>query len=161
PLSNAALETLASVADAIAQGIERKRAEEKLRQDEWELRRITDAIPEAVGVLRPDGTPLHANKVVLEYTGMTLEDLKRDDFPIRLFHPDDFERVRAKRKHALERGAPFELELRARRKDGQYRWFLFRYNPLRDDEGRIIRWYATGIDIEDRKQAEERIRNEN
>ena len=48
-----------------------------------------------------------------------------------------------------------------RRKDGQYRWFLFRYNPLRDDEGRIIRWYATGIDIEDVKQAEERIRDEN
>ena len=65
------------------------------------------------------------------------------------------------RQNALEHGAPFELEIRVRRNDGQYRWFLFRYNPLRDDEGRIIRWYATGIDIEDRKQAEERIRNEN
>jgi formate hydrogenlyase transcriptional activator len=161
-LSNATLETLASVADAIAQGIERKRAEEKLRQDEWELRRITDAIPEAVGVLRPDGTVLHANKVVLDYTGMTLEDLNSpDDFRTRLFHPDDFERVRDRRQNALEYGAPFELEIRVRRKDGQYRWFLFRYNPLRDDEGRIIRWYATGIDIEDRKQAEERIQNEN
>jgi formate hydrogenlyase transcriptional activator len=93
---------------------------------------------------------------------MTLEDLNSpDDFRIRLFHPDDFERVREKRQSALEHGAPFELEIRLRRKDGQYRWFLFRYNPLRDDEGRIIRWYATGIDIEDRKQAEERMRNEN
>ena len=161
PLSNATLETLASVADAIAQGIERKRAEEKLRQDEKELRRITDAIPQAIFVLAPDGTILHANQVVLDYTGLTLEDLKTDDFRIRLFHPDDLERVRDERQHALERGAPFELELRARRKDGQYRWFLFRYNPLRDEEGRIIRWYATGIDIEDRKQAEERIRKEN
>jgi formate hydrogenlyase transcriptional activator len=161
PLSNVTLETLASVADAIAQGIERKRAEEKLRQDEKELRRITDAIPEAIGVLAPDGTVLHANQVVLDYTGLTVEDLKTDDFRRRLFHPDDFERVRGKRQHALEQGVPFELELRARRKDGQYRWFLFRYNPLRDDEGRIIRWYATGIDIEERKQAEERIRNEN
>jgi formate hydrogenlyase transcriptional activator len=161
PLSNATLETLASVADAIAQGIERKRAEEKLRQDESELRRITDAIPEAIGVLAPDGTILHANQVVLDYTGMTVEDLKRDDFRTRLFHPDDLDRVQDKRQNALEHGAPFELELRARRKDGQYRWFLFRYNPLRDDEGRIIRWYATGIDIEDRKQAEERIQNEN
>jgi len=161
-LSNATLETLASLADGIAQGIERKRAEEKLRQDECELRRITDAIPEAVGVLRPDGTVIHANKVVLDYTGMTLEDLNTpDDFRIRLFHPDDFERVRERRQNALEQGAPFELEIRLRRKDGQYRWFLFRYNPLRDDEGRIIRWYATGIDIDDRKQAEERIRNEN
>jgi formate hydrogenlyase transcriptional activator len=111
--------------------------------------------------LAPDGTPLHANKIVLDYTGMTLEDLKTDDFPIRLFHPDDFEHVRDRRRHALQHGDPFELELRARRKDGQYRWFLFRYNPLRDDEGRIIRWYATGIDIEERKQAEENIRNEN
>jgi formate hydrogenlyase transcriptional activator len=53
------------------------------------------------------------------------------------------------------------LELRARRRDGQYRWFLVRYNPLRDEQGRILRWYATGTDIEDRKQAEERVRNEN
>lgn len=162
PLSNVALETLASVADTIAQGIERKRAEEKLRQDECELRRITDAIPEAVAVLRPNGSVLHANKVVLDYTGMSLEDLNSpDEFRTRLFHPDDFERVRDRRKHALEHGAPFELEIRLRREDGQYRWFLFRYNPLRDDEGRILRWYATGIDIEDRKRAEERIQNEN
>lgn len=136
---------------------ERKRAEEKLRQDERELRRITDAIPQAIGVLATDGTVLHANQIVLDYTGLTLEDLKTDDFRKRLFHPDDLD----KRQNTLEHGAPFELELRARRKDGQYRWFLFRYNPLRDDEGRIIRWYATGIDIEDVKQAEERIRNEN
>jgi formate hydrogenlyase transcriptional activator len=160
-LTQDTLDTLALVADAVAQGIERKRAEEKLRQDERELRRITDAIPQAISVLVPDGTVLHANQVVLDYTGLTWEDLKTDDFRIRLFHPDDLERVRDQRQKALEHGAPFELELRARRKDGQYRWFLFRYNPLRDDEGRIIRWYETGIDIEDRKQAEERIRNEN
>jgi PAS domain S-box-containing protein len=160
-LTQDTLDTLALVADAVAQGIERKRAEEKLRQDERELRRITDAIPQAISVLVPDGTVLHANQVVLDYTGLTWEDLKTDDFRIQLFHPDDLERVRDKRQKALEHGAPFELELRARRKDGQYRWFLFRYNPLRDDEGRIIRWYETGIDIEDRKQAEERIRNEN
>jgi len=141
---------------------DRKREEEKLRQDERELRRIPDAISEAVGVLTPDGKVIHANKVVLDYTGMTVNDLKdADDFRARLFHPEDFERVREKRQKAFEHGVPFELEIRARRKDGQYRWFLFRYKPLRDDEGRIIRWYATGIDIEDRKQAEDRIQNEN
>jgi formate hydrogenlyase transcriptional activator len=70
-------------------------------------------------------------------------------------------RFRDERQQALSRGEPVEVELRARRKDGQYRWFLVRYNPLRDDEGRIIRWYATGIDIEDRKQAEERVQKEN
>jgi hypothetical protein len=157
-LTQDTLDTLALVADAVAQGIERKRAEEKLRQDERELRRITDAIPQAISVLVPDGTILHANQVMLDYTGLTWEDLKSDDF--RLFHPDDLERVRDKRQKALEHGAPFELELRARRKDGQYRWFLFRYNPLRDDEGRIIRWYATGSDIEERKQAEEDLKRE-
>jgi formate hydrogenlyase transcriptional activator len=70
-------------------------------------------------------------------------------------------RFRDERQQALSRGEPFEVELRARRKDGQYRWFLVRYNPLRDDEGSIIRWYVTGIDIEDRKQAEERVQKEN
>jgi formate hydrogenlyase transcriptional activator len=72
-----------------------------------------------------------------------------------------WERFGDERHRALSRGEPFEVELRARRKDGQYRWFLVRYNPLRDDEGHTIRWYATGIDIDDRKQAEERIQKEN
>jgi formate hydrogenlyase transcriptional activator len=138
-----------------------KRAEEKLRQDERELRRITDAIPQAISVLAPDGRMLYANEVVLDYTGLSLEEVKADDFRARLFHPDDLERLRDERQQALSRGEPFEVELRARRKDGQYRWFLVRYNPLRDDEGRIIRWYATGIDIDDRKQAEERVQKEN
>ncbi len=140
---------------------DRKRAEEKLRQDERELRRITDAIPQAISVLTPDGSILYANEVVLDYTGLSLEDIKADDFRARLFHPDDLEKFRDERRFALSRGEPFEAELRARRKDGQYRWFLVRYNPLRDDEGNILRWYATGIDIEDRKQAEERVQKEN
>jgi len=140
---------------------DRKRAEEKLRQDERELRRITDAIPQAISVLAPDGRTLYANEVVVDYTGLSLEDIKADDFRIKLFHPDDLVRFRDERQEALSRGEPFEVELRARRKDGQYRWFLVRYNPLRDDEGRIIRWYATGIDIDDRKQAEERVQKEN
>ena len=140
---------------------DRKRAEEKLRQDERELRRITDAIPQAISVLAPDGRMLYANEGVLDYTGLSLEDVKADDFRARLFHPDDLERFQDERQQALSRGEPFEVELRARRKDGQYRWFLVRYNPLRDDEGRIIRWYETGIDIDDRKQAEERVQKEN
>jgi formate hydrogenlyase transcriptional activator len=140
---------------------DRRRAEEKLRQDERELRRITDAIPQAISVLAPDGKILYANEVVLDYTGLSLEDVKTDDFRAKLFHPDDLARLGDQRAQALARGEPFEVELRARRKDGQYRWFLIRYNPLRDDEGQIIRWYATGIDIEDRKQAEERVQKEN
>jgi formate hydrogenlyase transcriptional activator len=140
---------------------DRKRAEEKLRKDERELRRIVDAIPQAISVLAPDGSLLYANEVVLDYTGLSLEDVKRDDFRARLFHPHDLEQFGDQRQQALERGEAFEAELRARRKDGQYRWFLVRYHPLRDDDGRVIRWYATGIDIDDRKQVEERVQKEN
>ena len=141
--------------------IEHKHREEKLRQDERELRRITDAIDQRIAVHGPDGKMLYANRVMLEYSGLSIEDVMADDFRARLVHPDDLERSRVERQQGLERGTPFELELRARRKDGQHRWFLVRYNPFRDDEGRIIRWYSTGTDIDDRKQDEERTHKEN
>jgi formate hydrogenlyase transcriptional activator len=140
---------------------DRKQAEEKLRQNEMELRRITDAIPQAITVLGPEGNALYANRVALEYTGLTLEDVKGGAFRTLVFHPDDIERVRDERQKALARGQPFENEQRARRKDGQYRWFLLRYNPLLDEQGRVLRWYATGTDIENRKQTEETLRDEN
>jgi len=140
---------------------DRKRAEEQLRQDERELRRITDAIPQAISVLAPDGTILHANEFVLDYTGLSLEHVKADGFRAKLFHPDDLERLRDERQNGLSRGVPFESEVRARRKDGQYHWFLIRYNPFRDEDGNLVRWYATGTDIEDRKQAEDRVQKEN
>jgi len=138
-----------------------KRTEEKLREDERELRRITDAIPHTIVVQDPSGVPLYANQATLDYTGLTIEDVVTPGFRERIFHPDDIERLRDKRKAALARGLPFEIEQRAIGKDGQYRWFLIRYNPLLDDQGRVIRWYATGTDIDDRVQAEERTRNEN
>ena len=69
--------------------------------------------------------------------------------------------LEAERRKAFVRGQPFEAELRARRSDGQYRWFLIRYHPVRDDDGTIIRWYATGTDIDDRKCADDRVRSEN
>ncbi len=140
---------------------DRKRAEEKLRQDERELRRITDAIDQRIAVHGPDGKILYANRAMLEYSGLSIEDVMTGDFRARLVHPDDLKRSQDERQHGLERGTPFELELRARRKDGQHRWFLIRYNPLRDEEGRIIRWYSTGTDIDDRKRDEERIQKEN
>jgi PAS domain S-box-containing protein len=134
---------------------------EQLKAEETELRRMTDAIASFIYVFRPDGTAIYANQVVLDYTGLTLEDVQKEDFPARIFHPEDVERLLEKRHEALARGKPFELEKRKLGKDGKYRWFLVRYNPLRDDQGHIIRWYATGTDIEDRKQAEERMRDEN
>jgi formate hydrogenlyase transcriptional activator len=140
---------------------DRKRAEEKLRQDERELRRITDAIPQTIVVQGPDGSPIYANQAVLDYAGLTMEDVTTSDFRARIFHPEDLARLREERQAALARGLPFEIEQRALRKDGQYRWFLIRYNPFRDEQGRLIRWYATGTDIDDRKRAEDRTRNEN
>jgi formate hydrogenlyase transcriptional activator len=138
-----------------------KRTEEKLREDERELRRITDAIPQAIVVQDPRGVSLHANQTTLDYTGLTIADVLHPGFRERIFHPDDIERLRDERIAALARGLPFEIEQRARRHDGQYRWFLIRYNPFCDEHGQVIRWYATGTDIDDRVKAEERTRNEN
>jgi formate hydrogenlyase transcriptional activator len=140
---------------------DRKTAEKKLLEDERELRRITDAIPQTIVVQDPSGHPLYANQAVLDYTGLTMQDVVASDFRARIFHPEDLERLRGERQAALARGLPFEIEQRALRKDGQYRWFLIRYNPFRDEQGRLVRWYATGTDIDDRKRIEERTRNEN
>jgi formate hydrogenlyase transcriptional activator len=140
---------------------DRKQAEEELRRDECELRRITDIIAQIITVHDPEGVPIYANKAVLDYTGLTIDDVTRPDYRSRVIHPDDFERLRDIRQAALVRGLPFEYESRARRKDGQYRWFLNRWNPFRDEQGRLTRWYSTGTDIDDRRRSEDRARNEN
>jgi formate hydrogenlyase transcriptional activator len=138
-----------------------KQTEEKLREDERELRQITDAIPQAVVVQDPSGVPIYANQATLSYTGLTADDVFAPNFRERIFHPEDVERFRNERKAALARGLPFEFEHRALGKDGQYRWFLIQYNPFRNERGQVTRWYATGTDIHDRVRAEERTRNEN
>jgi formate hydrogenlyase transcriptional activator len=138
-----------------------KETEAKLREDERELRRITDVIPHAIVVQDSSGTPIYANQTTLDYTGLAAEDVIAPHFRERIFHPDDLARLREERRAALARGVPFEIEQRARRKDGQYRWFLIRYNPFQNDQGQVTRWYATGTDIDDRVRAEQRTRNEN
>ncbi len=138
-----------------------KQTEEKLREDERELRRITDAIPQTIVVLNEAGIPVYANQATLDYTGLTAGDVLAPRFRERIFHPEDLERLRDVRTAALGRGLPFEVEQRALRRDGQYRWFLIRYNPFRNEQGQVIRWYATGTDIDDRVRLEERTRNEN
>src|ERR1700674_2869178 len=140
---------------------DRKRAETKLLEEERELRRITDAIPQTIVVLDAKGHPLYANQAMLDYTGLTMEDVVTSDFRASIYHPEDLERVREERKAGLARGLPFEIEQRVLRKDGQYRWILLRYNPFHDEQGRLVRWYATGTDMDDRKRAENRTRNEN
>jgi len=140
---------------------DRKATEDKLRRSEQELRRMIDAIPQTIVVLDPDGNAVNANQSTLDYTGLTMEAVRSPSFRELVFHPEDVERLRSERQEALARGVPFASEQRARRKDGQYRWFLVQYNPLRDAHGRLLHWYATGTDIDDRKRAEQSVRNEN
>jgi PAS domain S-box-containing protein len=144
---------------------ERKRNEaaltsafEELAKSEAELRTIIDAIPQLIVSLRADGTFLSANRAVLDYTGLTKEEVRTESFG-DVFHPKDTERLRDQRVLAISKGVPFEYERRVRRKDGQYRWFLIQYNPLRDQRGEVIRWYAAGTDIDDRKRAEDALRS--
>ena len=118
---------------------------------------MINAIPTFIQVSRPDGTVLSVNQTVLDYHGISLQDVLKKDFRSRFYHPDDAERLREVRDEALKRPLQFEYEQRALGKDGRYRWFLVRYNPLLDEQGRIDRWYVAAFDIEDRKQAEAQV----
>jgi PAS domain S-box-containing protein len=147
---------------------ERKRAEEELRRSEMEFRQMLDLSPQHVVVFGPGGERLYANRIALNYRGVTLEEWRQ--IPGTFFnpsgsgfvHPDDRERVaHAYSDNARSGGSAYELELRMRGTDRNYRWFLVRYNPLHDDKRQITRWYLASIDIEDRKRAEERLQHEN
>jgi PAS domain S-box-containing protein len=141
---------------------ERKQAEEKIRQSEVELRQILDFAPQCVAVLGPDRdrTRLYTNQTMLDYFGFTLEEWRNSDRR-KYYHPDDWERLTSETESKFLSGLPHEYEARFLRKDGKYRWFLFRWTPLRDEQGGVTRWYAAATDIEDRKQAEQRLQNEN
>lgn len=130
-------------------------------QDVTDLLTITDAIPIGISVLAPDGTTLYVNQLALDRIGVTLEEVKGKGHLGRTCHPDDLDRILDERRMGLSKGVPFELEMRLLPKGGEYRWHLSQYNPLKDESGKIIRWYATATDIDDRKRAEERLRNEN
>jgi PAS domain S-box-containing protein len=151
------LEFVGAVTDVTAA----KEAEEKIRQDEHELRRITDAIPHIIVVLNPDGRPIYVNRVGLEYIGLSIEEMRGENSHYRIFHPEDLQRFGEVWRNALLKGVPFETERRILGRDDKYRWYLLRYNPFCDEQGRLVRWYATGTDIEDRKVAEQRLEDEN
>ena len=131
------------------------------RGNEVEFQQILDTIPQLIAALSTTGTVLYANRSVLDYSGLSFQNLDADEFRKRLFHPEDLARLRESRQQGLAVGVPFELEMRTRRHDGVYRWFLIHYKPLLDDRGRVLRWYATGTDIDDRRQDEDRVKNEN
>src|SRR2546423_6810821 len=140
---------------------ERKIAEEKIREQEIELRQILDLSPQHVMVSGPDGSPLYANQVAIEYYGVGLEQQLLGESRINFVHPDDRERFLTEREKGVFEGRPHEFETRLLRHDGKFRWFLVRRNPLKDEQGHITRWFVTATDIEDRKQAEEKLRYEN
>jgi formate hydrogenlyase transcriptional activator len=138
-----------------------KESDEVIRRTEQQYRQIVETIPHFISVTAPDGSSLYSNKIVLEYTGLSLEDFASPDFRTRIIHPEDLERVREERRQRLRGIAPFELEQRVKRYDGQYRWFLIRYSPLIGGEGELLQWYVTAVDIDERKKAEERVKTEN
>jgi formate hydrogenlyase transcriptional activator len=141
---------------------ERKIAEQRIREQETELRQILDLTPQHIGVLAPDGSRLYANQTALEYFGITLEQWREPGrVHNELAHPEDREHFLAKRNKRFLEGKPHEFEARLLRHDGEFRWFLARRTPLKDEQGHITRWYGTATDIQDRKQAEEEIRKEN
>src|SRR5580658_4491486 len=125
-----------------------KEAEEKIRQGENELRQILDIAPQHVYVLAadPSATRLYANRAALDYFGLTFEEWRNYDIR-KLFHPDDWERASSGTETQVGEGLPHEVEIRLRSKDGKYRWFLSRRNPLRDELGRLTRWYTAATDI--------------
>jgi PAS domain S-box-containing protein len=135
---------------------ERARAEEELRRSEDRLRLIIDTIPTMAWTIRPDGVIDFINQRWHDYTGLSLKDEVED--PGRAAHPDEFPDARAKWLALMVAGEPFEREMRLRRADGEYRWFLVRVVPLRDERGHIVKWCGTSTEIEDRKRAEDTLR---
>jgi PAS domain S-box-containing protein len=133
-----------------------QKAFDEIKRSEDRLRLVVDTIPALVWRASPDGIPDFLNQPALDYTGLT-SDKAETGWP-RAFHPEDKKGMLIKWSAIRESGMPGELEARLRRFDGEYRWFLFRAVPLRDELGNIVKWYGSSTDIEDRKRAEEELR---
>jgi len=132
---------------------ERKTAEEKIRRNETELRTLIEAIPAYVGTALPDGSVDFMSQSWLDYTGLARE-AGTDWGWASVIHPDDLDRVVANWQAALASGTPAVHELRCRCADGTYHWFLYRGLPLRDDDGKVVKWYGTLTNIDALKETE-------
>jgi PAS domain S-box-containing protein len=136
---------------------ERKRAEQGLEASESKLKLTIDTIPALAWSARTDGSAEFFSKHYLDFVGMSAEQASGWGWAVTV-HPDDLPSLVATWQRIMASEAPGEAEARLRRHDGQYRWILFRANPLRDDTGAVVRWYGANTDIEDRKRAEEELR---
>jgi PAS domain S-box-containing protein len=135
----------------------RKTAEEKARQQEAELRQVLDLAPQLVAVYGPNSERLYANRNALEYLGVSLDEWLQTPNGADV-HPDDVEKLWA----FGDRGSSsYELEVRVRKGDGSFRWFLIRFSALHDEKGQLMRWYVACTDIDERKRAEEKLQREN
>jgi PAS domain S-box-containing protein len=134
-----------------------KRAEQATRANERNLNLIINAIPAMAWSALPDGFADFFNEHFLAYLGFTQSEARGTGWASAV-HPDDLNRMLAIWQSALASGSAAEAEARLRRHDGEYRWFLFRTSPLRDDAGQIVKWYGTNTDIDDRKRAEDELR---
>ena len=133
-----------------------QKAFDEIKKSEDRLRLVIDTIPTLVWRAGPDGVPDFLNQPALDYTGLSPGETALG-WP-RAFHPEDKKGMLRKWTAIRESGRPGELLARLRRFDGEYRWFLFQGVPLRDDSGSIVKWYGSSTDIEDRKRAEEALR---
>ncbi|WP_179295846.1 PAS domain-containing protein [Mesorhizobium sp. WSM4312] len=134
---------------------DRKCVEEAFRVEENRFRVIVDGLPAIVTLMSADGQFEHANQYMLDYIGVTLEDMKRKDRPLgKAFHPDDRPAILVKWMECVRTGEPYDYEARLCRADGEYRWFHTQGFPLRDVNGKIVLWYLLQTDIDDRKRAE-------
>ena len=146
-----ALEYIGAVMDITS----RKQIEEAVRASELNLRLMVDTIPAWISTMKPDGEAESVNRQAMDYTGKTSEEMKNW---LATVHPDDQISTANVWRRAVETGSSYDVEARVRRDDGVYRWFHARGLPLRDREGKILRWYVVLTDIEDRKQAQQALR---
>lgn len=135
---------------------ERELAAEALKQADDRIQLIIDTIPAMVWSVRPDGSVDFLNQRWLDYTGLSFADAIEN--PTSIVYPEDLPEVTEKWRANMVAGEPYEDEMRLRRADGKYCWFLVRVAPLRDERGNIIKWFGSSIDIEDRKRAEDALR---
>lgn len=125
-------------------------------EEVFEWRHLVETLPQIVWITRPDGWHTHFNQQWMDFTGLTLEESLGHGWNPP-FHPEDRERAAARWADATSTGEPYEIEYRLRRRDGVYRWMLGRAMPLRDEGGRIVRWFGTCTDIDDLKRTQSEL----